>query len=63
MLERRGAAVVIRESDCDGDSLYETVCTLLKDRQKLRDMSMAAAKLAVVDSAEQIYGVIRELAQ
>jgi len=63
VLERHGAAVVIRECDCDGDGLYETVTQLLADRQKLRDMGTAAAKLAVVDSAEQIYGVIRQLAR
>jgi UDP-N-acetylglucosamine--N-acetylmuramyl-(pentapeptide) pyrophosphoryl-undecaprenol N-acetylglucosamine transferase len=63
VLERRGAAVVIRETECDGDSLYETVKALLQDREKLREMGVAAAKTAVVDSAEQIYAVIRELAQ
>ena len=61
VLERHGAAVVIRECDCDGESLYETVKELLGDREKLRGMSAAAARMAVVDSAEQIYGVIRSL--
>ena len=63
VLERRGAAVVLRESDCDGDSLYETVRELLEDKDRLRDMGTAAANMAVVDSAEQIYNVIRELAR
>lgn len=62
VLERHGAAVVIRESDCDGDSLYEAAKELLNDRDRCRAMRVAAKKLAVVDSAEQIYGVIRELA-
>ena len=62
VLERHGAAVVIRESDCDGESLYETVKELLGDREKLRQMGAAAANMAVVDSAEQIYSVIRQLA-
>lgn len=61
VLERHGAAVVIRESDCDGDMLYDTAKELLSDKQKLRDMGIAAAKMAVVDSAEQIFHVIREL--
>lgn len=63
VLERHGAAVVIREQDCDGDSLYETVTQLLSDREKLRRMGLAAANMAVVDSAEQIYEVIRSLAK
>lgn len=62
VLERHGAAVVIREEACDGDSLYETVRSLLQDKERLQGMAMAAAGMAVVDSAEQIYGVIRELA-
>lgn len=63
VLERHGAALVIREADCDGDSLYETVKELLQDEDRLRAMRMAARKLAVVDAAEQIYGVIQELAK
>lgn len=61
VLERHGAAVVIREADCDGDSLYETAKALLQDPERLRAMRTAARKMAVVDAAEQIYGVIREL--
>ena len=62
VLEKYGAAVVIREADCDGDSLYETVKALLHDPEQLRAMRAAARKMAVVDATEQIYGVIRELA-
>ena len=63
VLEKYGAAVVIREADCDGDSLYKTVKELLADPERLRGMRSAARKMAVVDAAEQIYGVIRELAE
>lgn len=62
VLEQYGAAVVVREADCDGDSLYETAKALLADEEKLKKMRLAARKLAVVDSAERIYDVIRELA-
>lgn len=61
VLERHGAAVVVREADCDGDSLYETARQLLRDPEKLRAMRAAARNMAVVDAAEQIYGVIRQL--
>ena len=63
VLEKYGAAVVVRENECDGDSLYETVKNLLSDKERLRTMGAAAAKVAVVDAAEQIYGVIQELAR
>ena len=62
VLEKHGAAVVIREADCDGDSLYETAKKLLSEPETLRSMRTAARKLAVVDSTERIYAVIRELA-
>ena len=61
VLEKHGAAVVVREADCDGDSLYETVKSLLSDPEKLLQMRKAARSMAVVDAAEQIYQVIREL--
>ena len=62
VLERHGAAKVIRETDCDGDSLYETAKELLSDREACRAMRVAAKKIAVVDAAERIYAVIKELA-
>ena len=61
ILERHGAAVVIRESDCDGDGLYEAAKTLLADREKLRNMRISAGKMAVVDATEQIFQVMKEL--
>jgi len=61
VLERHGAAVVIREADCDPDTLYETVTQLLQNKEKLREMGHCAAKMSVVDSAEQIFEVIKEL--
>lgn len=63
VLEKHGAAVVVREADCDGDSLYETAKNLLSDPEKLKEMRFAARRLAVVDSAERIYAVIKELAK
>ncbi len=62
VLEHHGAAVVVREAECDGTSLYETAKELLGDEQRLRQMRIAAKKLAVVDATEQIYRVIQSLA-
>ena len=61
VLESHGAAVVIREADCTGESLYEAAKSLLRDEEKLRSMRASARAMAVVDSAEQILSVIREL--
>ncbi len=63
VLERRGAAMVLRESECDGDRLYEAARELLADRSRREAMRTALRELAVVDSAEQILKVILELAE
>ena len=62
ILSRRGAAVVVRESECDGDSLYALARELLGDPERLGAMRRALQNMAVLDSAERIYAILRELA-
>ena len=61
ILERRGAAMVIREEGCDGDSLYEAAKALLTDAPRLDAMRKALREMAVVDSASRICQIILEL--
>ena len=61
VFEQAGAAVLLREADCDGDSLFETAAALLGAPEKLRAMRAAAASLAVVDAAERIYAAAAEI--
>jgi len=61
LLERRNAAMVIRESDCDGDLLYETARSLLKDSERLAKMRRALRGMAVLDSTERIYQTLLEI--
>lgn len=63
VLERRGAAVVVREADCTGKSLYETAKKLLGDPKQCAKMRTALRSLAVVDSAERIYDTVVRLAK
>lgn len=63
ILEQRGAAVVIRESDCDGEVLYRTTKELLADPERCRKMRSALRDIAVIDSAERIYQILLELAK
>ena len=63
ILDRRGAAVVVRESECDGDSLYALARELLSDPDRLGSMRRALQSMAVLDSAERIYGILRTLAE
>ena len=61
ILEQRGAAVVIRESDCDGTVLYEEAKKLLEDTARREAMSKALRDMAVIDSAERILEIVLEL--
>ena len=63
LLEGRGAAEVLLERDCYGGRLYETAQKLLKDQERRSSMRSALRQIAVVDAAEQIYGVLLELAK
>lgn len=63
VLEARGAALVLREEECDGERLFETVQTLLGDPARMESMRRALREMAVVDAAERIYATILELAQ
>lgn len=62
-LSRTGAAVLVREAECDGRTLFETAQTLLSSPQRLSSMRAAAANTAVVDAAERIYNMALELAR
>lgn len=62
LLERRNAAVVIRESECDGDLLFQKTGELLSDPERLQSMRSALRSMAVLDSTERIYKILMELA-
>jgi UDP-N-acetylglucosamine--N-acetylmuramyl-(pentapeptide) pyrophosphoryl-undecaprenol N-acetylglucosamine transferase len=63
ILESHGAAVVLRESECQEGRLYETAAKLLRDPERLEEMSRAVQSLAVPDSAEKIYETMLELSK
>ncbi len=63
ILAQRGAAVVIREAECDGESLYLAAKELLQDEKKCARMRTALREIAVIDSAQRIFEIICELAK
>ena len=63
VLERSGAAAVVREADCDGKSLYETAKSILSDAGRMRAMRASARDMAVVDAAERTYQTALDLAK
>lgn len=58
VLERLGGAVVILESECTGQRLYEEVKALLSDEPRRKAMRQALLRSAVPDSAERICDII-----
>ncbi len=63
VVEKHGAAVVLREDECTPQRLYQTVRELLSDAEKRKQMSVAAHEIAVIDSTERIYTTALRLAK
>ena len=63
VLANCGAAMVLAETDCTGDTLFEATKALLSDPERQKQMRKHLAELAVVDSTERIYNTILELAR
>ncbi len=61
VLSSQGAAVLLRESDCVGDTLYEQANLLLRERDRREAMSRALSAMAVPDAGEKIYQTLMEL--
>lgn len=61
VLEGRGAAVLMLESQCSGELLYERVKGLLAQPEELEQMRRRLNDMAVPNANEQIYQVLREL--
>lgn len=61
ILEGRGAAVLMPESECTAQKMYETITELLEDPVRRQQMSQALRSMAVVDSAEKICDIVETL--
>ncbi|NLN14857.1 MAG: undecaprenyldiphospho-muramoylpentapeptide beta-N-acetylglucosaminyltransferase [Tissierellia bacterium] len=59
--EKAGASVVILEKDLSGQLLMETIEDLLRDRGKLRRMSINSKKLGNINATKEILKLVREL--
>ncbi|MEE0946297.1 MAG: undecaprenyldiphospho-muramoylpentapeptide beta-N-acetylglucosaminyltransferase [Acutalibacteraceae bacterium] len=60
-LKNAGAAEIIEEKDLTNEKIIETVDKLICNKEKLRDMSKNADKVAIDDSKERIYNIIMDL--
>ncbi len=58
--EKGGAAVVITEDELTGDRLYESIESLITNREKLQSMSENVKAFAKTDALEKIYKIIKK---
>ncbi len=62
VMDSAGAAVVINEHEVNGENLFVIIEDLLADKQKLRQMEEASAKLGNIKAAAKIVDACMELA-
>ncbi len=60
-LKKAGAADILEEKDLSGDSLISKVEMMIENKPKLKSMSDAARKSAIIDANERIYNEIMKL--
>ena len=61
-LDRAGAAVIIKEHELTGENLFGIIDDLLSNKQKLRQMEEASAKLGDINAAAKIVDACMALA-
>lgn len=62
-IEDNGAAVMIPERDIEGNIVSDTVNKLIANREKLKEMSKNAQRLAISDGTKRICDIVAELAK
>ncbi len=61
VLSDQGAAVLIREADCVGDTLFDEAALLLREKDRRDGMIRALQGLANLDASETIYQTLRSI--
>ncbi|MBE6990619.1 MAG: undecaprenyldiphospho-muramoylpentapeptide beta-N-acetylglucosaminyltransferase [Ruminococcaceae bacterium] len=61
ILEQHGGAVLLLESECTGDKLYEAARGILSDPSRRAVMSRGMASLGILDATERIYDTVMAL--
>ena len=59
-VEKSGGAVMLQEKDCTGIMLYDKICTMLSNPEKLQEMSAAMKEQGLPDCAANIVKFIME---
>ena len=61
ILEDRGAAILVTETDCTAQGIFDQIMTLLGDRDRCHQMSQTLRSMGVADSAQRICDILEEL--
>ena len=62
-LERGGGAVVVLESDCTAEKIYNEIKAITSDTKRQAQMEKALFQMVVPDSAERVCGIMEQLAK
>lgn len=62
-LVNQGGAIMIRESECTPQKLYDEITALLADKTRYSQMRKALQNMVVLDSAERLCNILLELGQ
>ena len=62
-MQKAGGAIMLAEKDCTGRVLYETISSLLCDKDRYSKMSDAQIAIGVPDSAERIVELVLDVCQ
>lgn len=60
-LEKSGGAVVVLEKELSSDILYNQICSLAFESEKLLKMSNSLKRIGIKDATEKIYSMVVEL--
>ena len=61
ILESRGGAVVVPETDCTAQGIFDQIMELMEDEPRRKQMSQALRSMVITDSAERICDILEEL--
>ncbi|CDF57830.1 undecaprenyldiphospho-muramoylpentapeptide beta-N-acetylglucosaminyltransferase [Thermobrachium celere] len=59
-LEEKGACIVIKESQLNGDILKDQIINIINNKEILKNMSIASKRLSKIDAADKIVNIIEE---
>ena len=61
ILEGRGGAVVVAESECTAQGIFDQIMALMADEPRRKQMSQALRSMVILDSAQRICDILEEL--